>query len=86
MCSDIVNPYIKPLGYTDIMSSVEEKTSTATLIQLMEADETTKNSKPTETGETEVLQKRILIFVLVLLSVLFILLTIRGIMSIISAL
>ena len=52
----------------------------------MEADETTKNSMATETGETEVFHKRILIFVLVLLSVLFILLTIRGIMSIISAL
>ena len=92
---DIVNPYIKSLGSTDIMSSVEDKTSTvspdqgasggtSTSIQLMEAGETPK--KDTEAGKTEVYHKRILIFLLVLLSVLFIIITIMGIIGIISVL
>ena len=73
LCIDIVNPYINSPGSTDIMSECDKKTSavspyqgatseTAMLIQLMEADETTKNSKNTETGKTEVHHKRILIF------------------------
>ena len=48
-----MNPYIKSLGFTDIMSDSKEKTltvspdqdatgKTATLVQLAEADETPK--------------------------------------------
>ena len=92
---DIVNPYIKLLGSTDIMSSMEDKAptvspdrgasdGTSTSIQLMEAGKTPK--KDTEVGKTEVFHKGILIFLLVLLSVLFIIITIRGIIGIISVL
>ena len=96
MYIDIVNPYIKSLGSTDIMSSVEDKAptvspdqgasgGTSTSIQLMEAGETPK--KDTETGKSEdVFHKRILILFVVFASVLFVILTIRFIISITSAL
>ena len=59
MYIDIVNLYIKSLGFTDIMSDSKEKTptvspdqgtdsETATLVQLAEVDETPKNSKTTD--------------------------------------
>ena len=62
LCIDTVNPEIKSLGSTYIMSSVEEKTptvssgqgamgETATSVWLAEADETTKESKATDTGD-----------------------------------
>ena len=54
-----MNPYIKSLGFTDIMSDSKEKTptvspdqgatgETATLVQLAEVDETPKNFKTTD--------------------------------------
>ena len=59
MYIDIVNPYIKSLGFTDIMSDSKEKTptvspdqgadgETATLVQLAEVGETPKNFKTTD--------------------------------------
>ena len=54
-----MNPYIKSLGFTDIMSDSKDKTptvspdqvadgETATLVQLAEVDETPKNFKTTD--------------------------------------
>ena len=54
-----MNPYIKSLGFTDIMSDNKEKTpnvspdqgadgETATLVHLAEVDETPKNFKTTD--------------------------------------